>query len=127
MAKRRKKSKGRRRGGRRRGKKGRKVGPKPGIAETVGVATTAYKGVFEPGPYGASAYEYLKGSKGVPLGARAKHTVESIVGGGKENIKYALGGVLISHAGEIPLVGKMLRPLKRKVDRIMVQWTGMKL
>lgn len=121
MAKRRKKAKGRRRGGKRRGKKrGRVMKHKPGIAESLGLLKTGI-GVA----HGSAGH--VKATLKEPTMANIENTAVRIWDSAKANIEPAALGIAVSNMDKLPIVGKMVRPLKRKADRILKSYTGMGL
>jgi hypothetical protein len=120
MAKRRK-SKGKRRGGKK-SKKGRISHQlsKPGAAETLGILWTVFNTETSPGLIGAQK----AGFKSVD---GFKYAVKATADVVKREATPAVVGLVISNIDAIPVIGKMLSPVKRRADRLSRKFLGMKL
>jgi hypothetical protein len=121
MAKR-KKSKGKRRGGKRKSKGVRRMkAHKPGLAETLGVLKTVYD------VEDADTFAWQKAAILHPSRAQFQGALDRTVQGVKDHGGPAIGGIIISNADKLPVVGKMVAPMKRKLDRIAKSYIGMRL
>ena len=128
MAKRRKGRKGKRRGGRRskKGRVSRKLS-KPGVAETLGIMKSVYD-VESTDSYGMSlAGRQLYAVKTLGKNGQGKMAMDQTVAAAKANAGPAIVGLLVSNVDAIPIFGKLARPVKRRADRILKKWVGMKL
>jgi hypothetical protein len=124
----RRKSRGKRRGGKKskKGRVSRKLS-KPGVAETLGVMKSVYD-VESTDSYGMSlAGRQLYAVRTLGKNGQGKLAMDETVAAAKAHAGPALVGLLVSNVEVIPLVGKMARPFKRRVDRILKKWVGMKL
>ena len=119
MAKR-KKSKGKRRGGKKSKVVRHAKKHKPGMAESLGLLATGLQVAKSEAPN-------VKATIKQPTMANIEYTLRHSWDSAKANAEPALVGIVISNADKLPVIGKMLRPLKRKADRIMKSYTGMGL
>ena len=116
-----KKRKGKRKGYR--GKKSKARGVKrhkPGLAESVGIAATALKVGKTAVPEGVALIKH-------PSTAGLETWATNAWYNTKQNSEPAIVGILVSNADKIPIIGRMVRPTKRKMDKILKSYTGMGL
>jgi len=114
--------KGKRKGGKRKSTKGRvsRKLSKPGAAESLGLLITAFNTETSPGLLGAqkAGFKSVEGFK-----YAVKATADVV----KRESTPAIVGLVISNIDAIPVIGKMLRPVKRRADRLSRKFLGTKL
>ena len=118
-----KRSKGKRRGGKRTSKKSRvsRKLSKPGLAETLGILKTGIDMA------GSRTGADVKGLYHNPNLGNVKILAGSAVADVKQYGGSAVVGLIVSNIEVIPIVGKLAAPVKRRADRILKKWIGMKL
>ena len=117
-------AKKKRKGSRKRGKKSkvsRRIKKhKPGVAESIGLLATGLE-------VGKASAGNIKATLKAPSVANFEYTLKGVWDSTKANAGPALTGIVISNVDKLPIVGKMVRPLKKKADRILKSYTGMGL
>jgi hypothetical protein len=113
------------------GKGHRRFGkPKPGLAESLGIAKSAIDVAVSPSPAGNALLAYDAKVLMHPSGYSAsdwKYIMNANINAVKANAMPAVMGVVISNCDSIPFIGKLLAKPKRKIDRIAKRYTGFDL
>ena len=95
---------------------------KPGFAESLGVLKTAFD--VESNTTTIATQKALIQH---PSMANLRAALDSTWAATKDNSAPAIVGLVVSNVEVIPVFGKLARPVKRRADRLLKKWVGMRL